>query len=152
MSDAALTAWQTALAMREWQQHAAPDLSAWSTRVPLQVGVAIVGRPQSHALNREWRGRDKPTNVLSFPTPAGMPLPPDEPASPGELVICAPIVVDEARAGGIASDAHWAHMMIHGILHLIGYDHINDSDAELMEATEIEAMTRLGLPNPYADH
>ena len=108
--------------------------------------IRIVDEPESQALNRQYRGIDKPTNVLSFPFEA----PPHVPSKHiGDLVICAPVVEREAAEQGKALDAHWAHMVVHGVLHLLGYDHQTDADAETMEGLEIAILGRLGFPNPY---
>jgi probable rRNA maturation factor len=108
--------------------------------------IRIVDEPESRALNRQYRGIDKPTNVLSFPFEA----PPHVPSRHiGDLVICAPVVEREAAEQGKPLEAHWAHMVVHGVLHLLGYDHQTDADAETMEGLEIAILGRLGFPNPY---
>ena len=108
--------------------------------------IRIVDEPESQALNRQYRGIDKPTNVLSFPFEA----PPHVPSRHiGDLVICAPMVEREAAEQGKPLEAHWAHMVVHGVLHLLGYDHQTDADAETMEGLEIAILGRLGFPNPY---
>jgi len=108
--------------------------------------IRIVDEPESQALNRQYRGIDKPTNVLSFPFEA----PPHVPSRHiGDLVICAPVVEREAAEQGKPLEAHWAHMVVHGVLHLLGYDHQTDADAETMEGLEIAILGRLGFPNPY---
>ncbi len=114
---------------------------------PVALCIRIVDEPESQALNRDYRGRDRPTNVLSFPfePPPGM----TGPHPLGDLAICAPVVAREAREQGKAAQAHWAHMVVHGTLHLLGYDHINDRDAEIMEALEARILQRLGFPHPY---
>ncbi|AXS82610.1 MULTISPECIES: rRNA maturation RNase YbeY [Marinobacter] len=119
---------------------------AWQGEDPSEVTVRIVGTEESQALNRQYRGKDKPTNVLSFPfeAPAGITVP-----LAGDLVICAPVVEDEAREQQKSLDAHWAHMVVHGMLHLQGYDHIEDEDAEVMEALEVRLLAQLGFGNPY---
>ena len=111
-----------------------------------EVTVRLVDEPESAALNRRYRGRHGATNVLSFSyDPAGGAR-----GLAGDLVICAPVVAREARAQGKATRAHWAHMVVHGIMHLRGYDHVHPADAQVMEALEIRAMKRLGYPDPYA--
>lgn len=108
--------------------------------------IRIVDEPESQALNRQYRGIDKPTNVLSFPFEA----PPQVRSRHiGDLVICAPVVEREAAEQGKPLEAHWAHMVVHGVLHLLGYDHETDADAETMEGLEIAILGRLGFPNPY---
>jgi probable rRNA maturation factor len=128
------------------------------------VTIRIVGAAESRRLNRNWRGKDKPTNVLSFPSDPGsaaqrvskraslatayslqstaLPL--------GDLAICAPVVAREAREQGKSPHSHWAHMIVHGVLHLLGYDHENDRDAHRMESTEIRILQQFGYSDPYA--
>ncbi|GGE57133.1 endoribonuclease YbeY [Streptosporangium jomthongense] len=122
--------------------------AAWLEQDPSEVTIRIVDIDESRALNHQFRGQDKPTNVLSFPfeAPAGITVP-----LAGDLVICAPVVEDEAREQAKSPLAHWAHMVVHGMLHLQGYDHINDKDAEAMEALEIRLLAQLGISNPYAE-
>ena len=105
-----------------------------------ELTIRVVGAAESRKLNRTWRGKDKPTNVLSFTA--------DAPVL-GDLAICAPVVAREAREQGKAPAAHWAHMVVHGVLHLLGYDHENDRDAERLEARETKILAQLGMPNPY---
>ena len=111
-----------------------------------EVTIRIVDEAESQALNLTYRGKDKSTNVLSFPfeAPPGMELP-----LLGDLVICRQVVEKEALEQNKALNAHWAHMVVHGSLHLLGYDHIVDEEAEEMEAIEIEIMQSLGHPDPY---
>jgi probable rRNA maturation factor len=111
-----------------------------------EVTVRVVGAAESRALNRRYRGKDKPTNVLSFPSEA--------PARGkqrvlGDLAICAPVVGREAREQGKRPDAHWAHMVVHGVLHLLGFDHIRAADAKVMEGRERAILARLSFPDPY---
>jgi len=117
-----------------------------------EVGVRIVAEPESRALNDRYRGQDRATNVLAFPA-AG--LPPDWPpglALPlGDLVICAPVVAREAAEQGKDPAAHWAHMLVHGMLHLLGHDHQTETEAARMEALEIRVLAAGGLENPYED-
>ncbi len=114
-----------------------------------EVTVRIVSPDESRSLNRDWRGKDAPTNVLAFP---GAPLLIDgdeDPPHAGDLVICADVVAREADEQHKSLDQHWAHMVIHGCLHLLGYDHIDDVDAAIMEGIEREAMQCLGFADPY---
>ncbi|AVP97348.1 rRNA maturation RNase YbeY [Ahniella affigens] len=115
-------------------------------RKPTELSIQILDREPAQAFNRDYRGRDYATNVLSFPVelPPGVKTP-----LIGDLVICAPVMADEAKAQGKALKQHFAHLCIHGVLHLLGYDHIEDADAEIMEALEIKALATLGIPNPY---
>jgi probable rRNA maturation factor len=111
-----------------------------------EVTVRLVDAAESAALNKRYRGKRGATNVLSFtydPAPA-------KPGLVGDLVICAPVVQREALQQDKQARAHWAHMVVHGILHLRGYDHVHKTDAEIMEAFEIRALRRLGFPDPYA--
>lgn len=111
-----------------------------------ELAVRIVAPAESRRLNAAWRGRDRPTNVLSFPV-AGLETGATRPL--GDLVICAAVVRAEARAQGKPLVAHWAHLVVHGVLHLIGYDHEHEADARRMERREIAVLRRLGFPNPY---
>jgi probable rRNA maturation factor len=112
----------------------------------VELTIRIVDESEGLSLNSEFRGKDYPTNVLSFPfeAPPGIPLP-----LLGDLVICARVVQQEALEQHKTTESHWAHMVIHGCLHLLGYDHINDQDAEQMESLEQDLMARLGFPDPY---
>jgi probable rRNA maturation factor len=113
-----------------------------------QVSIRVVDEAESQALNSRYRQRDKPTNVLSFPAD----LPPElELPLLGDLVICAPVVAREAAQQNKSPEAHWAHMVVHGCLHLLGYDHISDAEAEEMEALETRIITQLHYPAPYTD-
>ena len=115
-----------------------------------EVSLRLVDIEEMTNLNRTWRGKAGPTNVLSFPSdlPAQLNLP-----LLGDIVICAPVVEREAQQQGKALDAHWAHMTVHGTLHLLGYDHIEEHEAETMEALETEILARLDYPCPYrGDH
>lgn len=133
-----------------------PDFLGWveaalaGRRDQAELVIRVVDEPESRMLNRDYRGKDKPTNVLSFPfeTPAGIPA--DEAGDYlGDLVICAPVVAAEAVAQDKPLQQHWAHMVVHGCLHLLGYDHQNDHEAEQMESLEREILAGLGLPDPY---
>ncbi len=112
-----------------------------------ELGLAVVGAPESRRLNAQYRGRDCATNVLSFPAP--LPLPGAPVRALGDLVICARVLRAEARAQAKTLRAHWAHLVVHGTLHLIGYDHERDADARRMERREIAVLRRLGFANPY---
>ena len=114
-----------------------------------EIGVRVVGPAESRRLNARYRGKDKPTNVLSFPA---APLPPEASGAAhplGDLVICAQVVRAEALAQGKPLRAHWAHLVVHGALHLIGYDHEREPDARRMERREITVLRALGFVNPY---
>jgi probable rRNA maturation factor len=115
-------------------------------RQPAELTLRLVDRQEARALNAQYRGRDEPTNVLSFP--ADLPAEIDLPLL-GDIVFCAPLVAAEAEAQGKALEAHWAHLTIHGVLHLLGFDHQQAEEAELMEGLEISLLNSLGLANPY---
>ncbi|WP_070968630.1 rRNA maturation RNase YbeY [Vibrio sonorensis] len=111
-----------------------------------ELTIRIVDVKESHQLNMEYRGKDKPTNVLSFPFEA----PPELPINLlGDMVICKQVVEQEAIEQSKPLNAHWAHMVVHGSLHLLGYDHIEDDEAEEMESLETKIMQDLGFEDPY---
>jgi probable rRNA maturation factor len=116
-------------------------------RGPVELTVRIVGEAESADLNGRFRGKHKPTNVLSFPGD-DVPLP-GEPLQLGDLVICAPVVAREAAEQGKPERAHWAHMVVHGVLHLTGYDHEEEAEAAEMEQRERELLEALGFDDPY---
>ncbi|MFB1010734.1 MAG: rRNA maturation RNase YbeY [Thiopseudomonas sp.] len=115
-----------------------------------ELTIRLVDEDEGRQLNLDWRGKDYATNVLSFEAD----IPPGLLDIPllGDLVICAPVVAREAAEQGKSLQAHWAHLVIHGCLHLQGYDHIEDDEAEAMEALERQLLARLGYPDPYAEH
>lgn len=122
------------------------DAAILPFQLDAEVTVRIVDNDESQQLNHNYRGKAKPTNVLSFPfqCPPGIELP-----LLGDLVICAPVVAQEAAEQNKTLTAHWAHMVVHGGLHLLGFDHINDDDAAQMEAEEVTILQQLGFTNPY---
>lgn len=127
------------------------DLATWARCAFLGTGEAevtlrLVDEAESAELNGRYRNKDRPTNVLSFPfeAPPGIPL-----NLLGDLVICAGVVAAEARAQQKSPTAHWAHMVIHGMLHLQGYDHVDPDEADIMEGLEIRLLATLGFPDPY---
>ena len=130
----------------------AEQIEQWATAAvqpqsdEVEMTVRIVDEAESHALNLNYRGKDRPTNVLSFPFEC-----PDEVELPllGDLVICRQVVEREAQEQDKPLMAHWAHMVVHGSLHLLGYDHIEDDEAEEMESLETQIMTELGFADPY---
>ncbi|MFC2543281.1 MAG: rRNA maturation RNase YbeY [Aggregatibacter sp.] len=130
----------------------AEQIEQWATAAvqpqsdEVEMTVRIVDEAESHALNLNYRGKDRPTNVLSFPFEC-----PDEVELPllGDLVICRQVVEREAQEQDKPLMAHWAHMVVHGSLHLLGYDHIEDDEAEEMESLETQIMTGLGFADPY---
>ena len=132
-----------AASFRRWVEAA---LRGAKRRKATELSIRIVDTDEGRMLNREYRGKDYATNVLSFPVelPPGVTLP-----LIGDLAICAPVVAREATEQGKAARDHWAHMTIHGVLHLLGYDHIEDAEAEAMEALETRILAGLGIANPY---
>ena len=143
------------LSLAHWAQAAfavakAPRAARNSTA---NLTIRVVGTAESRVLNRTWRGKDKPTNVLSFPSgdfvADKLVAPVFGEALLGDLAICAPVVAREAREQDKPAKAHWAHMVVHGVLHLLGYDHENDRDAEAMEAREVAILRRFGYADPY---
>ena len=132
----------------------AQRLRAWvrralDSRARGELTVRVVSAEESAALNTRYRGKRGATNVLSFPAE----VPPgarDELLPFGDLVICAEVVEQEAREQGKPLEAHWAHMVIHGALHLQGYDHETAAEADVMEARERELLAALGFPDPYS--
>ena len=117
-----------------------------TAQVPLLMSVQVVGARRSRALNARFRGKDAPTNVLSF---AGAGQLPSGERDLGELIICAPVLAREARAQRKARNAHWAHITIHGVLHLLGRDHQTTRDARNMETLETQILETMGFSNPY---
>jgi probable rRNA maturation factor len=125
----------TTLQVAHYQRTESPELT-----------IRIVDSTESEYLNKTWRHCEKPTNVLSFPFES---LPGVTVSLLGDIVVCAPIVVEEARIQRKSVEAHWAHLVIHGTLHLLGYDHLEETQAFAMEDLEIAILHRLGYPNPY---
>ncbi len=123
-----------------------PQLRRWVRAAcarPAEVTIRFVGKEEGQRLNRDYRGRDCATNVLSFPYAAESRL-------TGDLVLCLPVVEREAQDQGKSPEAHFAHLIVHGMLHLQGYDHeTGDDDAERMEAAERDILKVLGYPDPY---
>lgn len=112
------------------------------------LSIRLVDKAESQDLNSRYRQKDKPTNVLSFPldAPPGVQIP-----MLGDIILCSDVINEEAKAQEKPADAHWAHMVVHGILHLLGFDHIHDSDALIMEQREIEILDSLRFADPYGD-
>lgn len=111
-----------------------------------EISVRLVDEAEGHELNLKYRGKNKATNVLSFPTdlPPGLNIP-----LLGDIVICIPVVESEAKEQNKPLQNHWAHLFIHGVLHLLGMDHVEDQDAKLMEAEEVRILALLNIDNPY---
>ena len=122
-------------------------LAHYPERAESELTIRLVDADESQTLNRDYRGKDAPTNVLSFPfeAPPGLELP-----LLGDLVICHPVVVREAREQDKSLIDHYAHMVVHGTLHLLGHDHIEDEEADLMEGLERSILAGLGIDDPYA--
>jgi probable rRNA maturation factor len=138
-------------AWRPWTPRAR-QLARWAEAAltPLRrsvvLSIRVVGAARSRRLNAQYRRKNKATNVLSF---AGAGIAPDGRLFLGELVICAPVVAREAHAGGVSLESHWAHLTVHGVLHLKGLDHEGDAEARKMAAKEVQILDRLGFSDPY---
>jgi probable rRNA maturation factor len=115
---------------------------------PAQVSVCVVSKQEITTLNDKYRNMNKATNVLSFPYESmpGVELP-----LLGDIVVCAEVVNEEAQQQGKSLQQHWAHMIVHGALHLLGYDHIRDIDAQQMESIEVKVLSNLEFSNPYGE-
>jgi len=140
--------------VRSWAPPVA-ELTAW-TRAALgrrangaEVALTVVGAAEIRRLNQTYRGKDRPTNVLSFPAPAQPRAAKGRATLLGDLVICARLLRSEAHAQGKTLRAHWAHLVVHGALHLIGYDHVKTRDERRMQRREISVLKSLGFANPY---
>jgi probable rRNA maturation factor len=142
----------SAASFRHW---VAAALAGARHRKPAELSVRIVGAREGRSLNRRYRGRDYATNVLSFPAdmaegvklPKGVKMP-----LLGDLVLCAPVIAREAREQKKPLAAHYAHLTVHGALHLLGWDHEDEREAECMEQLEREILAGLGIADPYRDH
>jgi probable rRNA maturation factor len=134
--------------IREWvvSAIAAADVTA---KDRFEVSVRVVDVDEMQALNCEYRDKDEPTNVLSFPAGEITGLPDDEGAVLGDVVICAAVVRDEAVEQGKVLADHWGHMLVHGTLHLLGHDHMTDVEAAEMERLEVRILTSKGVADPY---
>lgn len=131
----------TAAMVKKWVSTALKHIAVGG-----QLSVRIVDEAEMTELNFQYRQKQKPTNVLSFPCTLPKAIRGD---ILGDLVICAPVIEQEAHDQQKTLPAHWAHMLVHGVLHLCGYDHENEQDAANMESTEITILSELGFPNPY---
>lgn len=131
------------------------ELSAWVFAVcslqamdAAEVTVRIVDEDEMHHLNKSYRGKDKSTNVLSFTADIPPEIELDVPLL-GDIIICAPVIAKEALQQEKTLKGHWAHMVIHGVLHLLGYDHESEEDAKVMEEKEVALLEQLGFDHPY---
>ena len=124
-------------------------LAAAGREQTAEICLALADDALVHALNRDYRGKDKPTNVLSFPNDG--PAAPGEPRLLGDVVLARETVLAEARAQGKPPADHLIHLVVHGVLHLLGHDHEEERDAARMEGLEVTILGRLGIPDPYAD-
>ncbi|MGA0588555.1 rRNA maturation RNase YbeY [Dyella sp. KRB-257] len=135
----------SAASFRRWVE---ATLRGARRRRATELSIRIVDAAEGRALNRDYRGKDHATNVLSFKTdlPPGLKLP-----LIGDIVICAPVVAREAAEQGKPPRDHWAHLTVHGVLHLLGHDHLVEAEAEAMEALEARILAGLGIADPYTD-
>ena len=122
---------------------------------PVELSIRLAGDAEVHSLNAEWRGKDKPTNVLSFPMAEADDLQESDVPGPelmlGDIILAHGVCEREAADKAIPLDHHAAHLMVHGTLHLLGYDHMDDHGAADMEAREVRALARMGISDPYAE-
>ena len=139
---------------RDWAP-AAAEIRTWASAAlgrrasGAELAVRVVKAAESRRLNARYRGRDRPTNVLSFPVARLPPAAGTARRPLGDLVICASVVRAEARAQRKRIKAHWAHLVVHGALHLLGYDHEQHDEARRMERREVAVLKRFGINNPY---
>jgi probable rRNA maturation factor len=133
----------TRAAVQRWVDAALVRLAA-----PAALTVRLVDTAEGQQLNRAFRGIDRATNVLSFPFER-LPGMPQRRRQLGDVIVCSPLVLAEAAAQGKSAEAHYAHLIVHGVLHLIGFDHQEQEQAARMEALETEILTGLGYPDPY---
>lgn len=157
------TPWPDAL---DWEARAAEASAAALALTPfasladaaplVEISIRLTDDAEVHALNRDFRGKDKPTNVLSFPQVqadllVGLANSDDGELLLGDIVLARETCVREAAEKGVSVEDHATHLIVHGTLHLVGYDHMDDANAAAMEALEVKALASLGLANPYAD-
>ena len=135
-------------------ESAFPDLAM--TGRPVEISVCLTSDEHVRALNAKWRGKDKPTNVLSFPMAEAYEFQNENVAEKelllGDIILAHDVCETEAEEKGVLFEDHAAQLLVHGTLHLLGYDHLHDSDAAEMEAREVRALARLGIANPYEQH
>lgn len=141
---------------QDWSFPAQNDVQHWldsalktlAIEEALELTLRLVDKAEMSALNRDYRGKDYPTNVLSFPMEWEVP---ESPRLLGDIVIAVEVVNEEAQQQNKMPQAHWAHMCIHGLLHLLGYDHIEEAEAEIMENAERQILAALGFSDPYTE-
>lgn len=133
-------------ALSGWARLALHGASQLRNKDRAEVSVVIVDESTISELNQRYRDKPGATNVLAFPAESSTP---DGCLLLGDIILCAPVIEREAREQGKQSDAHWAHLVVHGMLHLLGYDHVADADAKDMENKEISLLASIGVPNPY---
>jgi probable rRNA maturation factor len=147
------------IACRSDGMPATRDIELWAWRAycgavddadgEVEVSVRVVTKDEIRELNRDYRAKDKATNVLSFPAGNVAGLPADAVRTLGDVVICADVVREEAAQQGKTVENHWAHMLVHGVLHLLGFDHVTDAEAGRMEDLEKQVLAAHGVPDPY---
>ena len=144
-------AWHALPGLEGLVQAAVTATLTMSGHAELDCGIAILFTDDDEiaAINAEWRGKDKPTNVLSFPIPEDMPVPAGEPRSLGDIVLAHGVIAREAEEQGKTLHDHATHLIVHGTLHLLGFDHETDGEAEEMEALETRILKGLGISDPY---
>ncbi len=138
--------------IHSWVWHSIRSLPCFDNSAHYEISLSVVDAPTIQALNRDYRNKDTATNVLSFPS--GMPpIPATEDASGlcalGDIVACQSVIEVEANTQGKSIEQHWAHMLVHSVLHLFGYDHIHPDEARVMETLEVEILKCLSVSNPY---
>jgi len=139
------TAVPPAASLRKWAR------AAFGAGARGEVAIRIVDEAESRSLNARYRKQPKPTNVLAFPAGDEPGLPPGELAPLGDVVICASVVAREAAEQGKTAESHWAHIVIHGCLHLAGFDHETAVEADVMEDRERQILAGFGIADPYAE-
>jgi probable rRNA maturation factor len=144
--------WRAQRGVRVVLQRAIGEAAAMAATRGGELAIVLTDDSAIRALNRDWRGKDQPTNVLSFPAPAPARGPPGQPGEVrlmGDIVIAYETVEREARVEQRPFRHHLAHLAVHGFLHLVGHDHVAEAEADAMEALEIAVLARLDVPNPY---
>lgn len=146
--------WDAIPDLAKLARRAADAALAAAYRGPPPAALAILFTDDAAIaeINRQWRGQAKPTNVLSFPAPAGLPVPEGEPAPLGDIVLAFGTVAREAKEQGKPLPDHATHLIVHGVLHLLGRDHESEAEAKVMEELERSILTKLGIADPYEWH